>query len=145
MCKIELTKEQLKEIKEQMPHIFEKKRWKPENGESYYYINYWEDKIRSRYTVFYDYYDKKFGIKFRGTIKSYSPIGYLKSREACEQLIKDCELDLGISGVGSNEVDICSWNTTAEVDKKYIDKMTKKLKEAYEHNGATDIKITALT
>lgn len=45
------------------------------------------------------------------------------------------KMDLGISGLFYPQAETLSFTTTTKVNKSYIENMTKKIIEAYEHNG----------
>lgn len=46
------------------------------------------------------------------------------------------KLDLGISGIQKPKFYTCEWDTTTKVDKAYISKMRKRVKEAFELDGS---------
>lgn len=53
--------------------------------------------------------------------------------EKIGNLMSKC--DLGINKVYAPEFYTCQWSTTAKVNKTYITKMRKRVKEAFELNG----------
>jgi len=59
--------------------------------------------------------------------------------EEVGNLMSKC--DLGISRVLKPEYVTCEWDTTTKVDKKYITKMRKKVKEAFELDGSKVLSI----
>ena len=56
----------------------------------------WENEPQEKWTVYYRFDRKRFDTECNETAKGYSPFGYLKSDEDCEQLIKDMEAELKI-------------------------------------------------
>ena len=153
MKKVNLTlsEEQLKQIKEQMPHIFKTKMWKPRGGEKYYLLTYfgsvehsyfnsevditpllignvfqtrelaqkeldkrlaiqrvkvWIDEELGMFEPDWDNYKEEkvviaYSCHYNGfeafcwfDSKQYSSIGYLRTKEDAEKLIKACEDDL---------------------------------------------------
>jgi hypothetical protein len=56
----------------------------------------WGDDNQYKYDIYYDYYYNKFKTIYNCHNKYYSPIGYLKSKGAYEQLIQAKEDDLKI-------------------------------------------------
>jgi len=56
----------------------------------------WGDDEQDKYTFYFRYNYNKLDYKFLYSAKHYSPIGYIKSYEDCEELIKDCKEDLEI-------------------------------------------------
>lgn len=56
----------------------------------------WSDIKVGKFIIYYDYSNKRLGWDRYTYLKYYSPIGYLKSIEDYNQLIKDCKEDLEI-------------------------------------------------
>lgn len=48
----------------------------------------------ANYTIRYDHKDKCFDYTFWHSLQEYNPLGYLKSQEACTQVIENCKEDL---------------------------------------------------
>ena len=53
-------------------------------------------------------------------------------------------LDLGIAGVSYSRYRKVSWTTTAKIDKKYIAKMKKAVKQAFELDGSKVISVNKI-
>jgi len=56
----------------------------------------WEDGGQEKSNIYYDFDEEEFDYNWYNCYKNYSPIGYLKSKEACNQLIEAKEDDLKI-------------------------------------------------